>query len=348
MRSNNREEAVRTIARGCVLAGALIASAVPSPASAQADFFKGKTVTVLIGSRLTGSLSIGAQIVSRHLGSHLPGNPTVIIKPMPGGAHLNATNFVFNVAEPDGLTILAANPQVAMAQLVKVSAVRFDVRAFEWLGSSGSEGALFSIRPDLPYNTFEELRDSQREIIAGTTGPGSNAHDVPLLLREFAGLKVKLVTGYAANADIRLALERKEVDSWTSMSTTVRLAGERGIVRPLVRSSRAPVRTLNDLPVDEDLALSDLGRSLMLIRGTPLAIGRPYAVRPGTPPERVAMLREALAKLIADPQFLAESNAAQIDMEHITADEVARRFDAMISQPPEAIEAMHKYIKLAD
>src|SRR5262249_54492791 len=218
-------------------------------------------------------------------------------------------------------------------QLVKVPAVRFDVREFEWAGSSGAEGAMFSIRPHLPYQTFEELKRSQHELIAGTTGPGSNAHDVPLLLKEFAGLKIKLVAGYAANADIRLALERKEVDSWTSMSTTVRLAGERGIVRPLVRSSRAPVRTLNDLPVDEDLALSDLGRSLMLIRGTPLAIGRPYAVRPGTPPERVAMLREALAKLIADPQFLAESNAAQIDMEHITADEVARRFDAMISQP---------------
>jgi hypothetical protein len=132
------------------------------------------------------------------------------------------------------------------------------------------------------------------------------------------------------------------------MATTMRLAGERGIVRPLVRSSRAPVPTLNHLPVDEDLASSELGRSLMLIRGTPLAIGRPYAVRPGTPPERVAILRGALAKLVADPQFLSESNAAQIDMEHITAEEVAKRFNAMISQPPEAIEAMHKYIKLAD
>ena len=128
----------------------------------------------------------------------------------------------------------------------------------------------------------------------------------------------------------------------------MRLAGERGIVRPLVRSSRAPVPTLNHLPVDEDLATSELGRSLMLIRGTPLAIGRPYAVRPGTPPERVAILRDALARLVADPQFRSESNAAQIEMEHITADEVAKRFNAMISQPPEVIEAMHKYIKLAD
>jgi len=322
--------------------------AAHSPAHAQPDFYRGKTVSIVVGARGTGSLSITAQIVARHLGRFIAGNPTTILRQMPGGAHLNATNYVYNVADADGLTILAANPPIATAQLLNIPAVRFDVRKFEWLGSSGSEGAIFSIRPDLPYKTFQELRDSQHEIIAGTTGPGSNSHDVPLLLKEFAGLKVKLVSGYAANADIRLALERKEVDAWTSMATTMRLAGERGIVRPLVRSSRAPVPTLNHLPVDEDLATSELGRSLMLIRGTPLAIGRPYAVRPGTPPERVAILRDAISKLIADPQFLAESNAAQIDMEHITADDVAKRFAAMMSQPADVLEAMHKYIKLAD
>jgi len=322
--------------------------AAHSPAHAQPDFYRGKTVSIVVGARGTGSLSITAQIVARHLGRFIAGNPTTILRQMPGGAHLNATNYVYNVADADGLTILAANPPIATAQLLNIPAVRFDVRKFEWLGSSGSEGAIFSIRPDLPYKTFQELRDSQQEIIAGTTGPGSNSHDVPLLLKEFAGLKVKLVSGYAANADIRLALERKEVDAWTSMATTMRLAGERGIVRPLVRSSRAPVPTLNHLPVDEDLATSELGRSLMLIRGTPLAIGRPYAVRPGTPPERVAILRDAISKLIADPQFLAESNAAQIDMEHITADDVAKRFAAMMSQPADVLEAMHRYIKLAD
>src|SRR5947199_8469231 len=176
------------------LAAGLLLSAAQSTAQAQADFYKGKTVTLVVGSRVTGSLSIGAQIVARHIGRFIPGNPIGILRQMPGGAHLNATNYVYNVAEADGLTILAANPQVATSQLLNVSAVRFDVRKFEWLGSSGSEGAIFSIRPDLPYKTFQELRDSQQEIIAGTTGPGSNSHDVPLLLKEFAGLKVKLVS----------------------------------------------------------------------------------------------------------------------------------------------------------
>src|SRR5947208_11908936 len=138
----------------------LIVALAASPARAQADFYKGKTVTVVVGSRVTGTLALAAQILTRHLGQHIPGTPTSILRQMPGGAHLNATNYVFNVADPDGLTILAANPAVATAQLMKVAAVRFDVRKFEWLGSSGAEGAMFSIRPDLPYKTFKDLQNA--------------------------------------------------------------------------------------------------------------------------------------------------------------------------------------------
>lgn len=327
--------------------GVLIAALAHTSALAQVDFYKGKTVTIVVGARVIGSLSIAAQIVSRHLGRHIPGNPTVILRQMPGGAHLNATNHVFNVAEPDGLTILAANPAVAIAQLAKMPAVRFDVRKFEWLGSTGADGILFAIRPDLPYRTFKDIQNANPELVVGTTGPGSNSHDVPLLLKEFAGAKLRLVSGYAANSDIHLALERKEVDAWTALATTVRLAAEQGVVRPLVRS-RTPVKGLDDLPVDEDLATSDLGRSLMVIRGTPLAIGRPFAVRPGTPADRVAMLRQALRDVVADRGFLADTNTAQIDVRYITAQAVAKDFDDMINQPPDVLAVMSKYIKVGE
>jgi tripartite-type tricarboxylate transporter receptor subunit TctC len=302
-----------------VLAGCLAMPLALSSAQAQADFFKGKTVTVVVGARAVGSLSLSAQMLTRHWGRHIPGNPTVILRQMPGGAHLNATNHVFNVAEADGLTILAANPQVAMAQLFKMPAVRFDAREFIWLGSSGADAALLAIHPALPYKTFKDLQNAKEELIVGTTGPGSNAHDVPLLLKEFAGARFKLISGYAANTDIKLALERREVDVWTALGTTVRLAGEQGVVRPMVRSSRAPIPGLDHLPVDEDLATSDIGRALMVIRGTPLGIGRAFGVRPGTPADRVAMLRDSLGKALADPKFLAEAKTAQIDIGHISA-----------------------------
>ncbi|MBX9775130.1 MAG: hypothetical protein K2Y71_12035 [Xanthobacteraceae bacterium] len=328
-----------------MLAGFLLAATLQTPAHAQADFYKGKTVTIVVGARAVGSLSVSAQILARHMGQYIPGNPTVILRQMPGGAHLNATNYVFNVADPDGLTILAANPQVAMAQLFKMPAVRLDARQFIWIGSSGSDAALFAIHPALPYKTFKDLQNAKQELVIGTTGPGSNSHDVPLLLKEFAGAKFRLVSGYPANTDIKLALERREVDGWTALATTVRMAGEQGIVRPMVRSSRAPIEGQNHLPVDEDLATSDLGRALMQIRGAPLGIGRPFGLRPGTPADRVAALRDALAKTLADPKFLAEMKTSQIEINHISADEVTKAFSGMINQPPQVLEAMGKYLK---
>jgi tripartite-type tricarboxylate transporter receptor subunit TctC len=334
---------MKRISTSSLVAACLLAALAPSSAQAQSEFYKGKTISVVIGAK-TGSLALAGQIVAQHLGRYIPGNPTVIFRQMPGGAHLGATGYVYTAAEPDGLTILAANPGVAMAQLADLPQVRFDVMKFEWLGSSGSDGSLFSIRADLPYKTFKEFKDSGRELIAGTTGPGSNAYDMPLLLKEFAGANLKLLKGYAANSDILLAIERKEVDAYAALGTTIKLAVDRGAVRALVRA-RAPVPGFNDLPVDEDLATDPVGKSLMAIRGIPLLIGRPFAVRPGTPADRVAILRDAFAKTMADPELQAEAKKAQIDVSYISGQEVAKGFKEMMSQPPQVVEAMKKYLQ---
>ena len=327
-----------------LLACSLIAAFAPQPANAQADFYKGKTVTVVVGTRVGGSIGNTSLILSRHLGRFIPGNPTVILRQMPGGAHLNATNHVFNVAEADGLTILGANPAIAMGQLSKVKAVRFDVRQFQWLGSTGPDGTLFAIRSSLPYKSFKELQNAKQEIVVGSTGPGSNSHDVPLLLKEFAGAKFRLLSGFAANGDIRLALERGEADGWSALATPIRQAAAAGTVRPLVRG-RSPVKGFEHLPVDQELTPPGIGRSLMTIRGTPLAIGKPFAVRPGVPADRVAILRDAFAKVVRDPQFLADAAKAQIDIDPLSADQVTKDFAAMTNQPPEALAAMAKYFK---
>jgi tripartite-type tricarboxylate transporter receptor subunit TctC len=325
------------------LSAALLTMMAAAPALAQADFYKGKTISVVIGAK-GGSLTTAAQIVGNHLGKHIPGNPNVISVQMPGGAHLVATGHVFNVAEPDGLTILAVNSNVALAQLAKLPQVRFDLRKFEWLGSSGPDGSMLGFRADLPYKTFKDFLDSGRELVVGTTGPGSNAHDMPLLLKEFAGAKFKLVSGYAANSDILLAIERKEVDVWAALGNTIKNGVDRKAVRAMVRT-RAPVPGFNDLPVDESFTNDPVGKSLMAIRGTPLQIGRGFAVRSGVPAERIKILRDALAKTIADPAFLADANKAQIDMQYISGPDVAKGFEQLLNQPPNVLDAMGKYLK---
>jgi tripartite-type tricarboxylate transporter receptor subunit TctC len=248
------------------------------------------------------------------------------------------------VAKPDGLTLLAANPNVGIAQLTRVEAARFDLRRFQWLGSTGADGVALSIRSDLPYKSWDELKKADRELVVGTTGPGSNAHDFPLLLKEFAGAKFKLVSGYPANADILLAIERKEVDAWAAFATTIKLAADRGAVRPLVRG-RVAIPGFENLPVDETLATSAVGKAIMGIRAAPLAIGRAFAAPPGTPADRVKLLREALAKAVKDPEFLEEMKKARIEVGYIPPEEVLKMFNGLLDQPPEVQKEMVKYIK---
>ena len=325
-----------------MLIAALFAVAA-TPALPQSAFYEGKTVTLVIGAS-GGSLEIAARIVARHLGKQLPGNPTVIVQNMTGAAHLVATNHVYNVAKPDGLTLLAANPNVGIAQLTKVEAARFDVRRFQWLGSTGADGVALSIRSDLPYKSWEELRKAERELVVGTTGPGSNAHDFPLLLKEFAGAKFKLVSGYPANADILLAIERKEVDLWAAFATTIKLAADRGAVRPIVRG-RVSIPGFENLPVDEELATSSVGKAIMGIRAAPLAIGRAFAAPPATPADRVRLLREALAKAVKDAEFNEEMRKARIEVGYIAPEEVLKMFNGLLEQPAEVQKEMVKYIK---
>ena len=329
--------------RSLALIAFALSALAPLNAPAQSSFYEGKTVAVVIGAT-GGSLELAARIVTRHLGKYIPGHPNVVLQNMPGAAHLVATNHVYAVAKPDGLTLLAANPAVGIAQLTKVDAVRFDLRKFEWLGSSGADGVAMAIRPDLPYRSWQELKNSGREIVVGTTGPGSNAHDFPLFLKEFAGAKFKLISGYKANADILLALERKEVDGWAAFATTIKLAADRGAVRPIVRG-RVAIAGFEDLPVDEDLATSPLGKAMMGIRAAPLKIGRAFAATPGTPADRVAMLREAFAKTARDAEFIAEMKKAKIATGYLSPEDVAKLFAGMLEQPPEVQKELVKYLK---
>jgi tripartite-type tricarboxylate transporter receptor subunit TctC len=328
--------------RAAALAACMLTLAVPQ-GHAQSDFYRGKTVSIVVGAK-GGSLTVAAQLVGQHLGKHIPGNPSVVVVQMPGGAHLVATGHVFNVPEPDGLTLLAVNPNVALAQLSKLQQVRFDLRKFEWLGSSGSDGSMLAFGTHVPFQSFADFKASGKELTVGTTGPGSNAHDMPLLLKEFAGANFKLITGYSANSDILLAVERKEVDVWAALATTIKSGVDRGAVRPVVRA-RAPVPGFDHLPVDETLTSDPVGKSLMAIRGIPLQIGRAFAVRAGVPADRLKALREALQRTIADPAFVADANKAKIEMAFIPPDMVLKGFEEVLNQPQAVIDAMGKYLK---
>jgi len=232
-----------------VLIGAL--AAIPLAAAAQN--FQGKTVTIIVGYKAGGGYDATARLLARHLPKHIPGKPTVIVQNMPGANSIIAANHMYSVAKPDGLTIGTFNRNLPIAQLTHVSGVKYDVTKFQWIGSAANETTILAIRADLPYKNFDELRKSKQQIVIGSTGPGANTHDFPLLLKELLGVNIKLVSGYSSSADIMLAVERKEVDGRAGSYTSLRPFVDRKLVKPIVRA-RSSEKAVDALPVDESFA----------------------------------------------------------------------------------------------
>jgi tripartite-type tricarboxylate transporter receptor subunit TctC len=218
-----------------------------------AQSFSGKTVTIIVGYKPGGGYDATARMLARHLPKHIPGRPTVIVQNMPGANSVIAANHVYNVAKPDGLTIATFNRNLPIAQLTGVDGVKYDITKFAWIGSAANESTILAIRTELPYKTFEELRRAKEAVVIGSTGPGANTHDFPLLLKDLVGLNFKIVSGYSSSADIMLAVERKEVDGRAGSFTSLRPFIERGLVRPIVRA-RSTEPGIDQLPVDESFA----------------------------------------------------------------------------------------------
>src|SRR5947208_11589491 len=214
---------------------AVAALLLPIAATAQPNF-AGKTVTIVVGYKPGGGYDATARMLARHLPNHLPGKPTLIVQNMPGGNSIIAANHMYNVAKPDGLTLGTFNRNLPIAQLTGVQGVKFDITKFAWIGSAANETTILAIRDDLPYKTFDELRKAKEPVVIGSTGPGANTYDFPLLLKDMLGVNFKIVSGYSSSADIMLAVERKEVDGRAGSYTSLRPFIERNLVRPIVRA----------------------------------------------------------------------------------------------------------------
>ena len=314
--------------------------------SAQPNF-AGKTVTVIVGYKAGGGYDATARLLARHLPKHIPGKPTVIVQNMPGANSIIAANHVYNIAKPDGLTIATFNRNLPIAQLTKVEGVKFDVTKFQWIGSAANESTILAIRTDLPYKSFEELRKAKETVVIGSTGPGANTHDFPLLLKELLGLNFKIVSGYSSSADIMLAVERKEVDGRAGSYTSLRPFIDRNLVRPVVRA-RSSEPGIEKLPVDEELAPTARAKAIMALRSAPEQVARPYVLPPATPADIVKALRDAFAKAIKDPELEAEGKKAKLDLEYLPGDQAQKILVEVMKQPQDLIEEFSKYIKFGE
>ena len=323
----------------------LIAALAAAPAPAQ--YYSGKTVTIVVGYKTGGGYDATARVLARHLPKHIPGKPSVIVQNMPGANSIIAANHVYAVTKPDGLTIGTFNRNLPIAQLTKVEGVKFDMAKFAWVGSAASECTVLAIRADLPYKTFEDLRKSKQQIVIGATGPGASTYDFPLLLKEFLGVNIKLVSGYQSSAYIMLAVERKEVDGRAGSFTSIRPFIDRNLVRPVLRA-RATEPGVENLPIDEDLAPTPRAKAIMALRSAPEIVGRPYVMHPNTPPEHLKTMRAAFAAAIKDPELVAEARKAKMDLEFVDGDVAVKVMNEVLSQPKDIVDEFSKYIKFGE
>ncbi|HWO42335.1 MAG TPA: tripartite tricarboxylate transporter substrate-binding protein [Candidatus Eisenbacteria bacterium] len=335
---------------GCVvLSLALLVGSRPDVA-AQANFYQGKTVRVIIGSSSGGGYDQWARLIARYLGRHLPGNPEVVPQNMPGAGGVVAANYVYGVAKPDGLTLGAFNPALYFDQLVGRGEVKFDWAKFNWIGSPERNEILHFIRADSPFKTVEDLRTAKEPPRCGSTGTGTTGHYIPRLLEETLGIKTTIVGGYQGGSEIDLAIERNEVICWSPLVATYfgREPYKRwhatGFTRVLLQTGATRDPRIKDVPTLNELMQQyrtpDSGKRLAGVILTAATLGRPLTTSPGVPADRVDLLRQAYTKTVADPELLAEAAKRGWEVEPLRGEELQRLAREVVAQPPDVIERM--------
>ncbi len=308
-----------------------------------APYYEGKSIVILVGYGPGGGYDRMARILARHLPKHIPGKPTVIVQNMPGANSMIVTNYIYNIAKPDGLTIGTFERGMPFAQLQKAQGARFDLSKFSWIGSAAVETRALALRADLPYKTFDDLLKLKSPLMIGSTGPAESTAQFCILLGDFLGVNLKMIT-YPSRADVMLAVERKELDGTGTSYNSIGPYLDKKLVRLFIRG-RTSEAGMENLPVDEDLTTNATGKTIMAIFSATDKMGRPYVAPPGTPLHIVNILRDAFAKVAKDPALTEESKKLKMTVEYVPANECLKVLNYILNQPEEIVKEIGKYIK---
>ena len=321
----------------CVLMTAMLLSFSVATAVAD-DFYAGKQITLIVGAGPGGGYDLQARVAARHLGRHIPGNPTIIVQNIP--SRIAAANHIFSTAPKDGTMIALLQRGILLVKLIYPSGVRFEIEKFHWLGSLNSETAVTLAWHTAPHKTAKDLFDKEL-IVGGITGV--DPETTPRIYNGLIGTKFKIVTGYNSTAQIALAVERGEVQgiadwSWSSLKA-VRpnwLADKQ--VTLLMQGALKNEPELRGLPNAIDFIRNDADRKVMELHFTQKTAARPLVAPPEVPAERVALLRKAFEALAQDKEFLAEMDRAKMEFDFVPGPEVDKVVAQIASTPAEIAE----------
>lgn len=336
-----------------VVTGVLVHAAPDVGAQAE-PFYKGKTIRLVIGNTTGGFYDRWGRLLARFMGKHIPGQPDIVPQNMPGAGSVIAANHVYKVAKPDGLTLVMPLNGIYVDQLVGKPEAQFDLRRYPFIGSPAVESIIFYMRADAPYKSIADIIKAKEPPKCGSTGTASSDYILSKILEEAVGAKFTTVLGYAGGSEIDIAVEKGEVvcrahslsahfgrepfDSWH----------KKNFDRHLLQTARKRDVNLPDTPTLNEIfdqyktpASTRRLAQILLAAGE---FGRPIMVTPGTPPERVKILRDAFVKTMSDPEVIAEAKKGRMDIEVSTGEELEQLVKEIFDAPPDIIERARKLL----
>jgi tripartite-type tricarboxylate transporter receptor subunit TctC len=311
---------------------AVVLSAPAARADEVADFYRGRTLSLLAGFNVGGGADAYARLIARHLGMHLPGNPAVVVKNMQGAGSVLAANHVFNVSPKDGSEIGLFAGNIVVDPVFGGVPAKYDARRFNWIGAPASETNICMASPTTVFKTIDDTFKS--EMVTGTAGTGT--YDFPVILNNVLGTRLKLVKGYAGSAALRLAMERGEIDGFCGVTLdSMRTAGlADGKANILLQIALKKNPWLKDVPFVMDYAKREEDRQVLRLVFGWLDLERPLAAPPATPAERVVALRLGFDAAMKEPALLAEAEQASLSIAPLDGAAVARFIEEVYRTPP--------------
>ena len=322
---------------------------------AQASYYQGKTVKVVVGFTTGGFYDRWARVLSRYMPKHIPGNPNFIVQNMPGAGSVIAANYVYSVAKPDGLTIGFPSNGIYLDQLVGRGEIKFDIRRFAWIGSPVSEPMIFYMRSDTPFKTITDVKNSKEPPKCGSTGTVSSDFILSRMLEDtLPPLKINTVMGYPGGAEIDIAVEKGEVVC-RGMTASPFFGREpflswqkKNFVRVLLYTGKKRDERLPDTPTlgeifDKEKVPENSRRVAQVILAAE-SFGRPIVAGPGTNPEHLKMLRHAFDQSMKDSELIAETQKQKMDVDPESGENLEKLAKQILQQPPEVLARVKKIL----
>jgi tripartite-type tricarboxylate transporter receptor subunit TctC len=330
---------------------AMVAIALSAPiASAQspADFYKGRNVDLYIGYSVGGAYDLYARVIARHLGKHIPGNPTIVPKNMEGAGSLRLANWIYNVGPKDGTALATIGRGTAFDPLLGSKGAQFRADRFTWIGSANNEVSVCVAWKGSGVTKFEDVLT--KELIVGGTGQAADTDQFPRILNGVLGAKFKIVSGYPGGNDVTLAMERGEVKgrcgwSWSSVLATHKRWIDDKSITVLAQLSLNKHPDLPDVPLIMDFAKGEDQQQIFKLIFARQVMGRPYLAPPGVPADRTAALRKAFMDTMRDPEFLAEAEKSQLEITPVAGPEVEKLVTDLYQTPKALADKAAEFIR---